>query len=319
MRRLRKARGFNFPMKHESSGYILLNKPPGITSFEALRDVKRAFAPAKVGHTGTLDKFAAGLLLALVGRAVKLASWFSQSDKQYEGTIKFGVETDTLDPEGVPVAEGDPPQPARLEAALSEFRGEIIQTPPAYSAIHIHGKRASALARQGKAVEMPRRVVRVYRLELRSYNPPTAAFVVHCSKGTYIRSLARDIAVAAGSRAHLTALTRTAIGGFHLSHAEGLVLKPVDRKTLGLMGLSCYSVSEETALKIRHGKPLPDLMEKMEKMEKMKEMKEIKESGGISHAGNAGGVFGPDDTLLALVDLPPTGGRPVLKRVFCPP
>jgi tRNA pseudouridine55 synthase len=246
-------------MKHNPAGCILLNKPPGRTSFEALRDVKRVFAPAKVGHTGTLDKFADGLLLVLVGRAVKLASWFSQSDKKYEGTISFGIETDTLDPEGVPVATAPPPDPARLEAALSAFRGEIIQTPPAYSAIHVKGRRASALARQGKHVEMPGRTVRVYALELRSYDPPVAVVSVHCSKGTYIRSLARDIALAAGSRAHLASLTRTAVGRFLLSEASvppDLTLLPLDTDTFARIGLPCRTVSEETALRIRRGQAL---------------------------------------------------------------
>jgi tRNA pseudouridine55 synthase len=124
------------------SGLLILNKKPGVTSFEALGVVKRSLGTGKVGHTGTLDKFAQGLLLVLAGRALKLSSWFTHCDKRYRGTIHFGVETDTLDPEGVITGEAAVPSRENLEQALCRFRGEIMQTPPAYSAIHINGKRA---------------------------------------------------------------------------------------------------------------------------------------------------------------------------------
>ena len=124
------------------SGLILLRKKPGLTSFEALGEVKRALGTGKVGHTGTLDKFAEGLLVVLTGRALKLSPWFVHCDKQYEGVIRFGIETDTLDPEGSPIAEAAPPSREAVEKILSQFTGDIIQTPPAYSAIHIDGKRA---------------------------------------------------------------------------------------------------------------------------------------------------------------------------------
>jgi tRNA pseudouridine55 synthase len=258
---------------HETSGYLLLNKKQGITSFEALEAVKRAFSTGKVGHTGTLDKFATGLLLVLVGRAVKLSPWFSGGDKRYEGTLRLGLETDTLDPEGAPVAEGEIPSREQLEQALSGFRGDILQAPPAYSAVHIKGKRASALARSGKAVEMQKRPVSVYALELRSYQPPDAALYVHCSKGTYIRSLARDIALAAGSRGHLIALNRTHIAGFQVSEAVAVwdkpdgnilltqALKPIDQKAFETLGLPYFAVSPEAAVQMIHGKPLRGLID----------------------------------------------------------
>ncbi|MDR2029779.1 MAG: tRNA pseudouridine(55) synthase TruB, partial [Treponema sp.] len=200
----------------EKTGLLLLNKSPGLTSFESLYLVKKALATPKVGHTGTLDKFASGLLLVLVGRALKLCPWFSGCDKRYEAVIRFGVETDTLDPEGSPVARGEAPSPAALEAAMALFRGELLQTPPAYSAVHVGGERAYKLARSGRAVEMRQRPVTIYGLELSSYDPPLASIRVHCSAGTYIRSLARDIALAAGSRGHLSALNRTQVAGFKL-------------------------------------------------------------------------------------------------------
>jgi tRNA pseudouridine55 synthase len=207
-------------MNPHTDGLILLNKPHGMTSFDALRDIKRILGTGKVGHTGTLDKFAEGLLLVLTGRALKLSKWFTHCDKQYEGTICFGAETETLDPEGAVIANAPLPSREDVEQVIPKFLGEIEQTPPAYSAIHIDGERASALARRGEALEMQKRPVTIFRLELLSWEPPYAKIFVRCSSGTYIRSLARDIALAAGSRAHLTALIRTQVAGFKLGNGE---------------------------------------------------------------------------------------------------
>ena len=200
-------------------GYLLLDKPPGVTSFEALSPVKRILGTGKVGHTGTLDKFASGLLIALTGRALKQQNAFTRLDKTYRAEILFGTETATLDPEGEPVAAAPPPDDTTLREALGRFRGPIMQTPPAYSAIHINGKRASSLSRQGIAPPMQPRPVTIYELTLLSYEAPRADIAVRCSSGTYIRALARDIALECGSRAHLTALARTAIGPFLLENA----------------------------------------------------------------------------------------------------
>jgi len=166
-------------MKPVPSGLILLHKPPGITSFDSLRDIKRLLGTGKAGHTGTLDKFAEGLLLVLTGRALKLSRWFTGCDKQYEGTICFGVETETLDPEGDTVATAPLPSRDTVEHALSQFCGEIEQAPPAYSAIHINGERASVLARRGESPEMKKRPVNIYRLELLTWEPPYARIFVH--------------------------------------------------------------------------------------------------------------------------------------------
>jgi tRNA pseudouridine55 synthase len=257
------------------SGLILLHKQPGITSFDALRDIKRALNTGKAGHTGTLDKFAEGLLLVLTGRALKLSQWFTHCDKQYEGVMRFGAETDTLDPEGAVIANAPVPGRDAVEAALVQFRGDIEQAPPAYSAIHIDGERASALARRGDAPEMRKRPVHIYRLELLSWEPPLARIFVHCSSGTYIRSLARDIALAVGSRAHLTALVRTHVAGFKLEDAKmgsgewgvgsredrGAVfpiphIHPIDRIVFNTIGVTCFDISPADATKIRTGKPL---------------------------------------------------------------
>jgi tRNA pseudouridine55 synthase len=256
----------------DPSGILLLNKAPGTTSFQSLNGIKKAFSTPKVGHAGTLDKFASGLLLVLVGRAVKLTPWFSGCDKHYEGIIRFGIETDTLDPEGSPVAQGAIPSREALEEVLPCFRGDILQAPPAYSAIHLGGKRASRLARAGEPVEMEKRPVTVYALDLLSYEPPLASVHVHCSKGTYIRSLARDIALAAGSRGYLQALTRTQTAGFHLSQAlefsslsSGRVplleaLRPPDPGIFDALGLPVVFTDAPTAAKISRGISLERLI-----------------------------------------------------------
>jgi tRNA pseudouridine55 synthase len=258
-------------------GLLLLNKKPGLTSFESLSEVKRALGVSKAGHTGTLDKFAQGLLPVLVGRAVKLSPWFFHGDKEYTGRIRFGRETDTLDPGGRIVAEGPPPSREALEAVLPRFRGEILQAPPAYSAIHVGGKRASALARSGEAPEMQKRPVTIYRLDLVSWEPPFAEITVHCSSGTYIRSLARDLALAAGSRGCLAALTRTRFAGFELARAVACngdgpearrmvteALLPIDRGIMAALGLPWFAISPEHLQNFIHGKPLSQILDGQE-------------------------------------------------------
>jgi len=244
------------------SGLILLHKQPGVTSFDALRDIKRALNTGKAGHTGTLDKFAEGLLLVLIGRALKLSQWFTHCDKQYEGVMRFGAETDTLDPEGDVIAEAPAPNRGAVEAALAQFRGDIEQAPPAYSAIHIDGERASALARRGDAPVMRKRPITIYKLELLSWEPPLARIFVHCSSGTYIRSLARDIALAVNSRAHLTALVRTQVAGFKLEDAGSGEVSPIpiNRFVFERLNVPCLNISPADAAKIRNGKPLEHVL-----------------------------------------------------------
>jgi tRNA pseudouridine55 synthase len=247
----------------EKNGLLLLDKKPGLTSFESLKDLKKALGTSRVGHTGTLDKFASGLLLVLVGRALKLAPWFSRCDKEYEGTVRFGSETDTLDPEGAIIAEGPIPSREALEEALGLFRGDILQAPPVYSAIHVEGRRASELARAGEAPEMKKRPVSVYSLELRSWEPPLAGIRVCCSSGTYIRSLARDIALALGSRAHLAALRRRRVAGFSLedvSASSGTALLPIDGGVIGRLGLPRFDTEPDVLDKMARGRPLGPML-----------------------------------------------------------
>jgi tRNA pseudouridine55 synthase len=267
------------------SGIILLNKKAGLTSFQALGEVKRALGTGKVGHTGTLDKFASGLLVVLVGNSLKLSPWFSHCDKQYRGTLRFGIETDTLDPEGSVIGEAPLPSREKVELALSQFTGAVMQEPPVYSAIHINGKRASSLARSGQPPEMKKRPVNIFKLELCSWEPPFAEIFVHCSSGTYIRSLARDIALTAESRAHLCSLVRTQVAGFTLEMAgsgewgvgSGVCASgtlpyssllptpysplPINKNIINLLGLPWFEIAPAEAENIFHGKALAPVLD----------------------------------------------------------
>ena len=231
-------------------GIVLLAKQSGITSFSSLWQVKNALGTKKIGHTGTLDTFAEGLLVALAGRYTRLVPYLSNSDKEYLAEIRFGVETDTLDPDGVPVAEGPLPILQAVLDSLPRFSGSIMQTPPSFSALRVNGQRASDLVRKGMDVEMKPRPITVYTLEalsakdasgneaLRDQAVQSVTVRVVCSKGTYIRSLARDIAAACGTCAHLQALRRTRTGPFSLERAAGYsLLSPFPPESRGVYGV----------------------------------------------------------------------------------
>ncbi|WP_404335437.1 tRNA pseudouridine(55) synthase TruB [Sphingomonas sp. MMS12-HWE2-04] len=214
-------------------GWIILDKPLGLGSTQGVSAVKRALRAAgygpkmrdmpKVGHGGTLDPLATGVLPIAVGEATKLAGRMLDSDKVYTFTIGFGVETDTLDLEGSPVATSDErPTRAGIEAILPRFTGPIAQVPPAYSALKVDGERAYDLARAGEAVTLASRNVTIHALSLETQDADSATLTAHVSKGTYIRSLARDIAQALGTVGHVTLLRRTKAGPFTLGSAISL-------------------------------------------------------------------------------------------------
>ncbi|MGB4408245.1 MAG: tRNA pseudouridine(55) synthase TruB [Sphaerochaeta sp.] len=212
---------------------LLVYKPSGVTSFTSLGTIKRTVDP-KVGHAGTLDKFAQGLMIVLTGSMTKLNQVFSTMDKRYRATIVFGKETDTLDPEGEVIATAAVPTLEQILDAIPQFIGDIQQSPPQYSALHIGGKRASKLAREGKAVVMGKRPVSIYSFEVVSFENDRLVADIHVSKGTYIRSLARDLALVCNSRGYLVDLVRTQIGPFLLQDAVDSVdtealLASVDR------------------------------------------------------------------------------------------
>lgn len=203
-----------------SSGIVLLAKQSGRTSFSSLFQVKRALNTTKVGHTGTLDSFADGLLVVLTGSLTRLVPHITNFDKTYLALVEFGSETDTLDPTGKIIKQTEKiPAEDEVRNVLQKFIGEIEQVPPLYSAIHIDGKRASEIARDGRTAEIKPRKVRISSINLLDFYEKYALIEVSCSKGTYIRSLARDIALACGSAGHLRALRRTNVGPYNLCDA----------------------------------------------------------------------------------------------------
>lgn len=203
------------------SGIVLLAKQTGRTSFSSLSVIKKALQTSKVGHTGTLDSFADGLLVVLSNKLTRLVPAITDFDKEYLALVEFGSETDTLDPTGTVIKSGKIPTKEDIISVLPQFTGPIMQKPPAFSALHVDGKRASDLARSGKTVEIPPRPVTIHHLELVDFKEKYALLRVACSKGTYIRCLGRDIAQAAGTCAHLKALRRTRVGPFKLEEASG--------------------------------------------------------------------------------------------------
>ncbi len=217
--------GNNF--QENPDGIVLLAKKSGPTSFSALNSIKKALGTAKVGHTGTLDSFAQGLLVACTGRLTRLAGNITEFDKDYEAVIKFGEETDTLEYTGNIIKEAPLPTAESLQSALEKFKGNIMQSPPSFSAIHVNGKRASDLARSGHIEELPARPVTVFEAQIkeiqRNDKNQVQYALIHflVSKGTYIRSLARDIAKECGSAAHLIGLYRTKVGLFNIENAAG--------------------------------------------------------------------------------------------------
>jgi tRNA pseudouridine55 synthase len=209
-------------------GWIIIDKPLGLGSTQGVSAVKRAlreggYGKYKVGHGGTLDPLATGVLPIAVGEATKLAGRMLDSDKVYDFTVRFGVETDTLDLEGQVIAESDVrPSRAEVEAILPRFTGPIDQVPPAYSALKVDGERAYDLARKGEEVTLASRAVTIHALALREVTADSATLTAHVSKGTYIRSLARDIAHALGTVGHVTMLRRVKAGPFTLESAISL-------------------------------------------------------------------------------------------------
>lgn len=242
---------------------FLINKKSGVTSFQTVARVRRKLNIKKAGHAGTLDQFASGLLLILTGRYTRLVEYFTDFDKVYRAVFEFGKETDTLDPEGRVIAESGIPSLSEIESVLPSFRGKISQKPPHYSAVHIDGQRAYRLALKGCEIEMPSREIEIFDWKIIDYRSPFLEVEIHCSKGTYIRSLARDLGRACGSCAYVTKLERLSVGGFSLSDAvtvdelseegrEGLS----DSALISGAGFPVCRLKEEFAADFFNGKPI---------------------------------------------------------------
>ena len=246
-----------------TEGIILLAKPAGQTSFQSLGEVKRRLGTGRVGHAGTLDKFAEGLLVVLAGRMTRLSAFATSLDKEYVAVVFFGRTTDTLDPEGRQTETGTVPSRAEVESALANFKGTILQTPPAYSAVHVDGTRAYKSARAGESVVIPPRRVTIDKLDLIDFTSPQATLRVSCSKGTYIRSLARDIARSLGTCAFVSRLRRIRIGGFFLEQAKPpdqfdprTDLLPPEKFFEAAPGLGRLMVKESWVSRVGNGFPL---------------------------------------------------------------
>jgi tRNA pseudouridine55 synthase len=207
-------------------GVLLLDKPEGLSSNHALQRAKRALDARKAGHTGTLDPFATGLLVCCLGKATKISAHMLNADKGYVATLRFGEETDSGDLTGNVVScapqDFSGVQRADLDRVLTNFRGEIEQIPPMYSALKRDGKPLYEYARQGIELDRPPRQVTIHSIEVSSFEPLEAVIAVQCSKGTYIRTLAQDIGRLLGCGAHLKALRRTSVGPFALDEAVEL-------------------------------------------------------------------------------------------------
>jgi tRNA pseudouridine55 synthase len=207
------------------SGVLVVDKPVGLTSHDVVQIIRKGTGIRRAGHTGTLDPRASGVLVVLIGPAVRLSEYVSASDKRYQATIRLGQSTSTYDTEGE--VSGEPVDITKLteeafEELLQGFIGEIQQVPPAYSAIKIQGKKAYERARNGEEVEMEPRTINVYSLELLEWAPPETVIDVFCSSGTYVRSLANDLGENLGVGAHLVGLRRTKSGRFTLRDAVSL-------------------------------------------------------------------------------------------------
>lgn len=241
-----------------ADGILLVDKPTGITSHDAVDRVRRVLGVKKVGHAGTLDPMASGLLVMGVGRGTRLLRFLSDLDKEYEGTGRLGVETDTLDAQGGVVRTADVDvSEAELRSAMGSMTGEIEQRPPAYSAVQVGGERSYKAARRGEVLEAAPRSVRVDAFELRGFTPPDFEFRAVCSSGTYVRSLVAEVGTRLGPGAHLTRLVRTRIGHFSLDGAKAPedVGDPLPLEE-AVSHLPRLDLSEDEAIAARHGRPL---------------------------------------------------------------
>lgn len=217
----------NFIKTSESDSIVLFAKQSGPTSFKSLNIIKKSLQTKKVGHTGTLDSFAQGLLVVCTGKLTKLAGCITEFNKSYIALIKFGEETDTLEKNGSVIKTESLPTEEKLLHAIKKFNGPQKQIPPSFSAIHVDGKRASDLTRKGVDITLPSRDIEIYSSKILDIRKNKEDKVEYClieftvSKGTYIRSLARDIAYECGSVAHLVGLYRTKVGNFSIENSAG--------------------------------------------------------------------------------------------------
>lgn len=262
-------------------GLLLVDKPARVTSHDVVDSVRRTLGTKKVGHAGTLDPMATGLLLIGVGRATRLLRFLGDLAKIYEGTLRLGVETDTLDADGDVVRESPVDVTnEQVAEAMRSLVGESLQRPPAYSAVKVGGRKLYEAARAGEHLEAEPRAIRVDAFDLLSFDPPDVTFRVICSGGTYVRVLAADVGAAVSTGAHLTALRRTAIGPYR---AEDAVMPEAVRDPLPIEAavghLPRLDLEADEAEAASHGRPL-----------------------GPADIEGPYGVFGPDGRLIGVYE-----------------
>jgi tRNA pseudouridine55 synthase len=279
-----------------ADGLVVVDKPGGMTSHDVVARTRRALGTRKVGHAGTLDPMATGVLVLGVNRATRLLGHLMLTEKRYDATIRLGASTTTDDAEGevTATAPTEGVGEAQVRELLASFVGEIDQKPTAVSAIKVDGKRAYQRVRDGEDVDLPARRVTIHDLEVTDVRGADVDISVRCSSGTYIRAIARDLGAALGVGGHLVALRRTAVGPFDLSVARTLEDLADDPSVLPVAEAAratfpAVDLDEETAAHVRFGRPL-----------------DLALPGAGEHA-----LFAPDGTFLALYEPTATGARPV--------
>jgi tRNA pseudouridine55 synthase len=296
----------NLELQNAISGVLVVDKPIGLTSHDVVQIVRKGTNIRRAGHTGTLDPRASGVLVILIGPAVRLSEFVSASDKRYQAVIRLGQTTDTYDADGhvtstspVDITE------EQFENALKQFIGEIEQVPPPYSAVKVKGRKAYEMAREGEEVNLQPRKIQVYNLDLLEWAPPEAVIDVYCSSGTYVRSLAHDMGEALGCGAHLVGLRRTKSGRFTLRDAVPLrkLRETFDNGTWyqylipaaeALSDWPAIELSQTQVEDVRHGHRIPADPEKGKMVR------------GISEQGE----------LVALLELDTTTNEWQPKKVF---
>lgn len=251
--------------RRDVHGWIVLDKPAGMNSTQAVSWLKRIFNAKKAGHAGTLDPLATGILPVAFGEATKTVPFVQDGEKAYRFTVRWGAETDTDDADGTVVAQSElRPAEAEIVALLPRFIGTILQLPPSYSAIKINGERAYDLARDGEALVLTPRPVTIHALELISSETGETVFEARCGKGTYVRAIARDLGRLLGCYGHVSSLRRTRVGPFYekdavtLAQLEDPASRPLALRRVesGLMEVPRIAVDSSAAARLRRGQPL---------------------------------------------------------------
>jgi tRNA pseudouridine55 synthase len=287
-------------------GLIVVDKPVGPTSHQIVGMVRKGTGIRKVGHAGTLDPRASGVLVLCLGAATRLSEFLSNTAKEYEALVRFGASTRTFDTDGEVTRRTDQaPTRRQIESVLPQFQGDIIQKPPPYSAIKIHGRKAYEIARAGDEPPLEPRQIHISRLDIRTYTPPDLALIVECSAGTYIRSLAHDLGETLGTGAHLAALKRTKAGPFRIQDAVPMPMLEVGFLT-GKWG--------------QHVRPASDALPDLDPVNvDAAAVAQLRDGHRIPSGGGAAGLakaLDPDGELVAILEAVDEGAAWHPRKVF---